>query len=355
MTALFSPFTVRGVTLRNRIGMSPMCQYSADDGRVNDWHIAHYGGRAAGGVGLVIVEATAVEARGRITPHDLGIWRDDHQDGLARLAAFIDSQGAVPAIQIAHAGRKAGTARPWEGGSPLTDEQGGGLPAAPSPIPFADGFRTPHALTPGEMDGLIGAFVTAARRALWAGFRWIELHAAHGYLLHSFHSPISNTRTDAYGGTLENRTRLTVETVRALRAEIGTDVPLAVRLSCTDWIDGGWTLDDTVWTAARLKNAGADLIDCSSGGTARVKIPTAPGYQVPFAHTVRHGAQMPTAAVGLITDPAHADAIIAEHQADLVLLGRELLRNPVWPQQAARQLLGSAKDILPKAYIWATD
>lgn len=355
MTALFEPLSLRGVTLRNRIGMSPMCQYSAQDGFVQDWHLSHYGARAIGGVGLMIVEATAVTPQGRITPYDLGLWSDDQIPGLHRIAGFASSQGAVPGIQIGHAGRKAATDRPWKGGAPLSDSQGGWDVVGPSPIAFADGYRTPHALTIDEMQAIKSAFVAAAIRARSAGFQWLEIHGAHGYLLHSFHSPISNQRTDAYGGSLENRTRFTLEIVRAVRTVWGDDLPLGIRISSTDWIEGGWTLDDSVQLACWLKEAGIDLVDCSSGGTARVKAPAAPGYMVPFAEAVRHGAGIATAAVGLITDSQMADELLAEGKADLVLLGRELLRDPAWPQRAARELVGKAGSLLPPQYAWTLE
>lgn len=355
MSALFEPFSLRGVTLRNRIGVSPMCQYSAVDGFANDWHVTHLGARAAGGAGLVIMEATGVEPRGRITPHCVGLWSDDHIAPLQRLTEFITSQGAVPGIQIAHAGRKAGTARPWDGSHPLSDTDGGWQPIGPSAIPFADEYRTPTAMTEADFDLVVTGFMNAARRALKAGFRWLEIHAAHGYLLHSFHSPISNQRTDAYGGSFDNRTRLTLAVLLAVRSVWPSDLPISVRLSCTDWIPEGWTIDDSIALAKTLKGAGADLIDCSSGGTARVKIPVAPGYQVPFAEAIRRDAQIPTAAVGMISEPEHADAIIRDGQADVVLLGRALLRDPYWAHHAARELLGQADALLPPQYHWAVE
>lgn len=355
MTHLFDPFSLRGVTLRNRIGLSPMCQYSAVDGFANDWHVAHLGARASGGAGLIIMEATGVEARGRITPGCVGLWSDDHIAPLKRVTDFITSQGAVPGIQIAHAGRKAGTGSPWTGGQPLSDADGGWQPIGPSAIPFAEGYRTPIAMTEADFDMVVSGFMNAARRALKAGFRWLEIHAAHGYLLHSFHSPISNQRTDAYGGSFENRTRLTLSVLKAVRAVWPDDLPISVRLSCTDWLDAGWTLDDSIALSRLLGQAGADLIDCSSGGTARVKIPVGPGYQVPFAEAIRRDTGVPTAAVGMISEPAQADAIVRDGQADLVLLGRAMLRDPYWPHTAARALLGQAGALLPKQYGWAVE
>ncbi|MCK6576616.1 MAG: NADH:flavin oxidoreductase/NADH oxidase [Anaerolineae bacterium] len=337
MTHLFSPFTLRGVTFRNRIGVSPMCQYSSTDGFAGEWHLVHLGARAAGGVGLVIVEATAVEARGRITPHDLGIWQDDHLYGLSKIARFIQSQGAAAGIQIAHAGRKAGTARPWEGGKPVLLHQGGWIPVGPGDVPFNDGYYKPHALTADEVQQVCHAFVSAARRVQAAGFDVVEVHAAHGYLLHSFLSPLTNQRTDDYGGSLENRARLLLEIVRAIRAF--WEKPLFVRISATDWVEGGWTVEDSVQLGGLLRDAGVDLVDCSSGGAIPgVQIPTAPGYQVPLAQRVREGAAVATAAVGLITEPAQADAIIKERQADMVLIGRAMLRDPHWAVNAAKAL-----------------
>lgn len=339
MAHLFEPFTLRGVTLRNRIGVSPMCQYSAQDGFANQWHLVHLGTRAIGGAGLVITEATAVEAHGRISPYDLGIWQDEHMAGLHTLAQFITDHGAVPGIQLAHAGRKANVARPWEGGQPLPNAQNGWRIVAPSAIPFNEGHPVPHELTLEEIDDIKRAFRIAALRALQAGFKLIEIHAAHGYLLHSFYSPLSNQRQDAYGGSFDNRVRLVIEVAREVRHALTDNLPLAVRVSSTDWVEGGWTLEDTVELARRLKAEGVDLIDCSSGGNAAsARVPAAPSYQVPFAQAVRQGAGIATAAVGLITRPEQADQIVAGEDADLVLMGRELLRNPYWPLAAAQTL-----------------
>ncbi|MBX0326527.1 NADH:flavin oxidoreductase/NADH oxidase [Oscillochloris sp. ZM17-4] len=339
MPHLFDPLTIGEVTLRNRIGVSPMCQYSAEDGHATDWHLVHLGARAAGGAGLVIVEATAVEPRGRISPHDVGLWQESQIAPLARVVRFIESQGAVAGVQLAHAGRKAGTARPWDGGRPLDDAAGGWPTVGPSPVAFAEGYRTPQELGVAEIDRLQAAFVAAAARAREAGFRWLELHAAHGYLMHSFLSPLSNRREDAYGGSLANRCRFVVETTRRVRDAWPAGLPLTVRLSCTDWVDGGWSGEDSLSLAKLLRAEGVDLIDCSSGGNAaQASIPVGASYQVPFAQAIRRGAGVATAAVGMITDPMQADAIVRNGDADLVLLARELLRDPHWPQRAAKAL-----------------
>jgi 2,4-dienoyl-CoA reductase-like NADH-dependent reductase (Old Yellow Enzyme family) len=336
---LFSPLRVRGVELRNRVGVSPMCEYSSVDGLANDWHLVHLGSRAVGGAGLVMTEAAAVTAEGRISPFDLGIWDDAHVAPLRRVAAFVAAHGAVPGAQLAHAGRKGSTARPWEGRAPVPPERGGWQPVAPSAIPYSERSLMPAELSAEEVDAVPAAFAAAAERALAAGFRWIELHAAHGYLLHTFLSPLSNARTDAWGGSFEGRARLVVETVRAVRSAVGEDVPVAVRVSATDWAPGGWSDADTVALAPLLGEAGADVVDCSSGGlTPAQKVEVGPGYQVPFAEAVRRESGMLTAAVGLITEPAQADAIVREGRADLVLLARELLRQPYWPLHAARAL-----------------
>lgn len=337
---LFDPLTIRGVQFRNRIAVSPMCEYSSDDGFANDWHFVHLGSRAVGGAGLVFTEAAGVTAQGRISPQDLGIYKDAHVEMLARINHFIEEHGAVPGIQLAHAGRKASTARPWDGGKPLDVAHGGWSPiAGPSAIAFADGFAVPHALTIAEIKEIIAAFVAAAKRALAAGFRVIEIHGAHGYLLHSFYSPLSNTRTDDYGGTFENRSRLLCEIADALRAVLPESVPLFTRISASDWTEGGWTIDDSVALARKLKVLGVDLIDCSSGGNvARASIPLVPGYQVPFAERIRADSGIATGAVGLITEPQQADAIVRAGQADVVLLARELLRDPYWPLRAATAL-----------------
>ena len=339
MPDLFSPFTLRGVTLRNRIGISPMCQYSYDDGFSNDWQLVHLGSRAAGGAGLVIVEATAVEARGRISPKDLGIWTDAHVEPLARVARFIAQQGATPGIQLAHAGRKGSTRVPWEGGGPQSDAEGGWEVIGPSAIPFKDGWRVPREMTMQDVAIVRNEFADATRRAAAAGFTWLEIHAAHGYLLHSFLSPLSNHRRDNYGGSFENRIRLLIEVARDARRIWPDDQPVTVRLSCSDWVEGGWSLDDSIELSRRLKGEGVDLIDCSSGGNVpNAKIEIGPGYQVPFAEAIRAQAGIATAAVGLITQATQADDIVRQGRADVALLARKVLRDPYFPIHAAREL-----------------
>ncbi len=348
MPHLFDPLTVKAITLRNRIGVSPMCQYSARDGVPNDWHRVHLGSRAIGGAGLVIAEATGVLPEGRITPADTGLWTDAQVEAFAPITAFLKEHGSVAGVQIAHAGRKAGAALPWEGGDHLADRNGGWTPVAPSAIAFGDGLdKIPHALTAEEIAATQDAFVAAARRALAAGFEWLEIHGAHGYLIHEFLSPLSNQRTDQYGGSFDNRARFLLEITRRIRAIWPDRLPLTVRLSCTDWAEGGWEIEQTVELAKRLKAEGVDLIDCSTGGlVAHAKIPVGPGYQVPFAERIRREAEIATAAVGLITDPKQADAIIAQGQADLVLIARASLRDPYWPAHAARAL-GQATALPP--------
>ena len=339
-TRLLSPLTIRGITFRNRIVMSPMCQYSAEEGLCNDWHLVHLGSRAVGGAALVMVEATAVTRDGRISPADLGIWSDDHIEPLARIARFVEAQGAVPGIQLNHAGRKASTVPPWKGGRPLPREEGGWTVEGPSPLPFAEGSPVPVALDASGLDGLVGAFEAAARRALAAGFRVIEIHAAHGYLLHQFLSPLSNHREDLYGGSLENRMRLLLRVAERLRTLMPEGSPLFTRVSATDWAEqGGWDVEQSVEFAKRLRETGADLIDVSSGGTLpRVRIPVGPGYQVPFARRIRQEAGILTGAVGLITEPRQAEEILENGDADLIFLGRELLRDPYWAIRAQREM-----------------
>lgn len=351
MSHLFESLTLRGITLRNRLGVAPMCQYSAIDGVPDDWHLVHLGSRAVGGSALVIAEATAVLPEGRISPGCLGIWNDGQAEAFERIAAFVASAGAVPAIQLAHAGRKASTGLPWEDQGPLAPGAGGWPVVGPSAIAFDEGFPIPSELDEEGIAAVVSAFGAAAARSYAAGFGMVELHAAHGYLLHSFLSPVSNRRADRWGGDLEGRSRLLLEVVRAVRAVTPDRAPLAVRISATDWIDGGWDVDESVSLARLLRDEGVDLIDCSSGGTARVRIPVGPGYQVPFAARIRREADVPTAAVGLITDPKEAAAIVAEGQADVVLLGRESLREPYFPRRAAVELdMPDALDV-PRQYV----
>jgi 2,4-dienoyl-CoA reductase-like NADH-dependent reductase (Old Yellow Enzyme family) len=336
---LFSPLTIREITFRNRIAVSPMCQYSSRDGFANDWHLVHLGSRAVGGAGLVMMEATAVEGRGRISPQDQGIWKDAHVEFLTRIAAFLKDQGAVAGIQLAHAGRKASTVRPWEPPRVIPPTDGGWIPAAPSAVPFRPGDPPPHELSRDEIRCLVEAFAAAARRALRAGFQLIEIHAAHGYLAHEFLSPLSNRRVDEYGGSFENRIRFTLEVAEAVRAAWPRELPLWMRISATDWAPGGWTLDDSVALAGRVRDLGVDLVDCSSGGlTLDQKIELGPGYQVAFAARIRAEAGVLTGAVGMITTPDQADAIVRSGQADVVLLAREMLRDPYFPLHAARAL-----------------
>ncbi len=337
-THLFSPLRLREVELRNRIVVSPMCQYSSEDGFASDWHLVHLGSRAVGGAALT--EASAVLPEGRISPNDLGIWKDEHIEMLARIFSFVRQQGAVPGMQLAHAGRKASTARPWEGGKPLGANRGGWSPIfGASPIPFDHGYQTPNELDRAGLAEIREAFAHAARRALAAGAQVVEIHAAHGYLLHSFFSSLSNKRTDEYGGSFENRIRLLCETVEAVRAVWPDEFPLFVRISATDWTEGGWTVNDSVALARKLKSLGVDLVDCTSGGNvADAKIPTGAGYQLPFAAKVRAEAEIATGAVGLITSPEQANQIIRNGQADVVLMAREFLRHPYWPLNAARPL-----------------
>jgi 2,4-dienoyl-CoA reductase-like NADH-dependent reductase (Old Yellow Enzyme family) len=339
MAHLFDPLTLRGVTLRNRIVVSPMCEYSSHDGLANDWHLVHLGSRAVGGAGLVITEAAAVTPEGRITPADLGIYRDDQATALARIVSFIVAQGAVAGIQLAHAGRKASTREPWNGSAHIAPGDSGWQTVAPSAIAPGDDATVPVALSLADIETTIEAFVTAAKRAIAAGFRVIEIHAAHGYLIHEFFSPLTNTRHDEYGGSFENRTRIAREIVRRVRAAIPDDVPLFTRISATDWADGGWNADESVALSRDLAALGCDLIDVSSGGLVRTqRIALGPHYQVPFAERIRAEAGVATGAVGLITEPHAADGIVANEQADLVFLARELLRDPYWPLHAAHAL-----------------
>ena len=351
MASLFDPITFGGTTLRNRVIVSPMCQYSAIDGVPDDWHLVHLGSRAVGGAGLVFTEATAVCAEGRISPHDTGLWNDTQQAAWARIAAFIEAQGAVPGIQLAHAGRKGSTEVPWRGGKALA--RGGWIPPAPSAVAFADDYPQPVALDADGIGRVIVDFAASARRAREAGFRVIEIHAAHGYLLHEFLSPLSNRRADGYGGSLENRARLLREVIAAVRAEWPAPHPLFVRVSATDWVAGGWDIDECVALARWLKVDGVDLIDTSSGGlAAEAKIPAAPGYQVPFAARIRREAGIATGAVGLITTARQAQRILDDGDADVIIMARELLRDPYVPRRAARELGVELKPPLQYLRAW---
>ncbi|HEX7124251.1 MAG TPA: NADH:flavin oxidoreductase/NADH oxidase [Thermodesulfobacteriota bacterium] len=353
MSRLFSPFRLRGIEFKHRVFVSPMCQYSSEDGMPTDWHLVHLGSRAVGGAALVMVEATAVSPEGRISPDDSGLWSDRHAEAFRRITTFLKAHGAVPAVQLAHAGRKASTDAPWRGGKPLAPTERGWQPVAPSAVPFGEGYPEPRELTRGDIDGVVAQFVDAARRALAAGFEVIELHMAHGYLLHSFLSPLANRRTDEYGGSLENRMRAPLAVAAAVRQAWPADRPLFVRISATDWVDGGFTLTEAVEVSKRLAGLGVDLIDCSSGGAVPwAKVPMGPGYQVPFAAAIRREAEVPTGAVGLITAPEQAEQIVATGQADAVFLGRELLRNPYWPLHASRAL--GAPLVFPPQYLRAT-
>ncbi|MEV8086827.1 NADH:flavin oxidoreductase/NADH oxidase [Streptomyces nigra] len=350
MSALFEPYALRDLTIPNRVWMAPMCQYSAapegpDTGAANDWHFAHYAARATGGTGLILVEATAVHPDGRITPYDLGIWNDRQVEALRRITDFLRTQGTVPGIQLAHAGRKGSTGRPWEGGGAVGPDAYGWQPVAPSAIAFAEGHPVPSELTVDEIRDVVRQFADAARRALAAGFEVAEIHGAHGYLINEFLSPHSNHRTDEYGGSYENRTRLALEVVDAVRAVWPQDRPLFFRISATDWLgEDGWTDEDTVRLAADLHAHGVDLLDVSTGGNSpSAKIPVGPGYQVPFAARVKTETPLPAAAVGLITDPGQAEKILANGEADAILLGRELLRNPSFARHAARELGGEVR------------
>jgi 2,4-dienoyl-CoA reductase-like NADH-dependent reductase (Old Yellow Enzyme family) len=351
--SLFEPIQIRDVTLPNRIAMAPMCNYSADNGLANDWHLVHYGSRAAGGVGLICVEATAVLPEGRITPGDLGLWCDDQIAPLRRVTAFLREQGCVAGIQLAHAGRKASVARPWDGEGPLDASQGGWRPVVgPSPMPFDSGCPVPEVLNDQGINRVVDGFRAAAYRALQAGFQAVEIHAAHGYLLTEFLSPLTNRREDGYGGSFENRTRLLRRVVAAVRETWPAANPLLVRLSTTEWATGGWSLDDSIVLARQLASWGVDLIDCSSGANVPGELPpVGPGYQTPLAAAVKREAGVLTGAVGMITAPEQADHIVRTGQADVVFLGRELLRDPYWPLHAARVLREDVR--WPRQYLRA--
>ncbi len=340
MPHLFDPLTIRDITFANRVFVSPMCEYSSSDGFANDWHFVHLGSRAVGGAGLILTEATAVTPEGRISPQDLGIYRDEHVEPLGRIVRFITEQGGIAGMQLAHAGRKASTYRPWEANGMIPESKGGWKNVlAPSVIPFADNYPMPQALTDKGIKDVVTAFASAARRACEAGFRVIEIHAAHGYLIHEFLSPLSNQRTDSYGGSFENRTRILREVVSAVRKVWPERAPLFVRISATDWVEGGWDVPQSVELARQIKTLGVDLIDCSSGGNvARAKIPVGPGYQTQFAEQIRREAAILTGTVGMITSPVQAEHILATGQADVVIMAREMLRDPYWPLRAAREL-----------------
>ena len=340
MPNLFDPLSIRDLTLPNRIVVSPMCEYSSIDGFANDWHLVHLGSRAVGGAGLVLTEAAAVTPEGRISPQDLGLWSDEHIEFLSRITRFIHSQGSIAGIQLAHAGRKASTYRPSDGDGTAPIESGGWKNViAPSAVPFASNYLVPQALTPEGIHTVVRAFAQAAGRALKAGFRVLEIHAAHGYLISEFLSPLANHRTDEYGGSFENRIRMLLEVVTAVRGSWPERAPLFVRISSTDWVEGGWTLDESVELARHLNKSGVDLVDCSSGGNVPpAQIPVGPGYQTPFAERIRREAKILTGAVGMITAPAQADHIIRTGQADVAIIAREFLRDPYWPLGAARDL-----------------
>ncbi len=339
MAKLFEPLRIKGVEFRNRIIVSPMCEYSSDDGFANDWHLVHLGSRAVGGAALVFTEATAVSPEGRISPDDLGIWKDEHIDFLKRIVSIIHEQGAVAGIQLAHAGRKASVDAPWRGGKVLSDEQRGWLPVAPSAVPFKEGDKIPHELTKDDINKIVNDFRDATVRALKCGFKVVEIHAAHGYLINQFYSSVSNLRTDEYGGSFENRIRLLLEIVEAVQGVWPKDNPLFVRITSSEWSENGWQIGDSVRLAKVLKDKGVDLIDCSSGGNVyRAKIELGPMYQVPFAEAIKKGSGIMTAAVGLITTAQQCEEILESGKADMVLLARQLLREPYFPLHAAKEL-----------------
>ena len=350
--SLFSPLKLRAVEFKNRIGVSPMCEYSAKDGHPQTWHLVHLGSRAVGGAAVVIAEATGVQEIGRISPQDTGIYLDAHVDSWRPIAKFIKEHGAAPGIQLAHAGRKASTAVPWRGGKGLSPAEGGWIPVAPSAVKFDQGYIEPKELSIGEIDQVVTDFAKAAQRALDAGFQVIEIHAAHGYLLHEFYSPLSNFRKDEYGGSFDNRVRLVLRVAEALREVVPDNLPLFIRISATDWTEGGWDIKQSVELCRKLKALGVDLVDASSGGNvAAAKIPVGAGYQVPFAEAIRRDAGIATGAVGMIIEPAQAATIISTGQADMVFLAREMLRDPYWPRRAAQVL--NAKIEPPIQYLRA--
>jgi len=339
MAKLFEPLRIREVEFRNRIVVSPMCEYSSNDGFANDWHFVHLGSRAVGGAALVFTEATAVSPEGRISPDDLGIWKDEHIDYLKKIVSFIHKHGAIAGTQLAHAGRKASVDAPWRGGKVLSDEERGWLPVAPSAVPFKDGDKIPHELTKDEIKEVIDDFRKAAERSLKCGFKVVEIHAAHGYLINEFYSPVSNLRTDEYGGSFENRIRLLLEIIEAVHEVWPKEYPLFVRITSSEWSDKGWQIGDSIKLAMVLKEKGVDLIDCSSGGNVyKAKIETGPMYQVPFAEKIKKESGIMTAAVGLITTPQECEQILQEEKADMILLARQLLREPYFPLRAAKEL-----------------
>ncbi len=339
MSKLFAPIKLGSIEFKNRVFVSPMCQYSSQDGLPTDWHLVHLGSRAVGGAALVMVEATAVSPEGRISPFDSGIWTDEHAQRFERITRFIKQQNSIPAIQLAHAGRKASTDVPWQGGRALSEDAGGWQPIAPSPIPFDAGDPVPREMSARDIEAVVEQFASAARRSLDAGFQVAEVHMAHGYLLHEFLSPLSNRRSDRYGGSLENRLRLPLEVAQAVRSVWPQELPLFVRISSTDWVEGGWDLEQSIALCKQLKKVGIDLIDCSSGALVpHARIPAGPGFQTPFAAAIRQAAGIATGTVGLITSPQQAEQIVATGQADVVLLARELLRDPYWPLHAAQAL-----------------
>ena len=353
MSKLFTPLKIRNIELKNRIAVSPMCQYSSNDGIPTDWHLVHLGSRAVGGAGLILTEATAVSHEGRISPDDAGIWNDEQANAYKRLTSFIKSQNAIPGIQLAHAGRKASTYSPWKGNGEVRVEDGGWKTLAPSPISFAENFPHPKEMSEEDIKLVINQFSRAAKRSIEAGFEVIELHFAHGYLVHEFLSPISNQRKDNYGGTLENRCRFAIEIAKSVRQVIQDSTPLFARISSTDWVDGGWDIDQSIQLAKWLKEVGVDLIDCSSGGNVpNAKIPTAPGYQIPFSERIKKEIGILTGGVGLITTAEQAEEIISSEKADIVLLAREMLRDPYFALHAAKKL-NVDLEYFPKQYLRA--
>ena len=351
MSHLFSPLKIRDIELKNRITVSPMCQYSSKNGFPTDWHLVHLGSYAVGGAGLILTEATAVSPEGRISPDDAGIWNDEQANAYKKITAFIKSQNSIPGIQLAHAGRKASTYSPWKGTGEVKIEDGGWLTLAPSPIPFADNFPLPKEMNENDIKLVINQFADAAKRSLDAGFEVIELHFAHGYLVHEFLSPLSNKRTDQYGGNLQNRCRFAIELAKSVRIIIPDGTPLFARISSTDWVEGGWDLDQSIQLAVWLKEVGVELIDCSSGGNiSNAKIPIGPGYQIPFAEKIKNQVNILTGGVGLITKAEQAEKIINSAQADIVLLAREMLRDPYWALHAAIKLNVDLNDY-PKQYL----